>query len=113
MEVPAWAYDFCYYYMAIAVITAFYGAYAIYRMFSLPNIVKKFVPTTILTLSIALGAILSVVLSMMQFWICRSALEPRDTKKVETPTQQPPVELPSISAPTFAPVEGFRDRRRY
>jgi hypothetical protein len=66
-----------------------------------------------LTLSIAMGAILSVILAMMQFWICRSALEPRDLKKVEAPKQQPPVELSAVSAPIFAPVEGFRDHRRY
>jgi H+/Cl- antiporter ClcA len=114
MEVPAWAYDFCYYYMAIAIVTALYGVYAIYRVFTLPSIVQKFVPTVAITLSIALGGVLSVVLAMMQFWICRSALEPRGSKKEEAaPQQQPPVELSAVSAPMFASVEGFRDRRRY
>jgi hypothetical protein len=114
MEAPAWAYDFCYYYMAVAILAALYGAYAIYRIFTLPSIVQKFVPTVAITLSIAFGAILSIVLAMMQFWICRSALEPRGPKKDEVaPQQQPPIELNAVSAPMFAPVEGFRDHRRY
>lgn len=114
MEVPVWAYDFCYYYMALAIISAVYGAYALYRIFSLPNIVQKFVPTIVITLSIVLGSILSVILAMMQFWICRSALGPRDLKKDEKPQQTMPVELHAVvETPMFAPVEGFRDRRRY
>lgn len=73
---PSWAYDFCYYFLAVAAVTAVYALYAIVRMFTLPGLVKRFVPTTVVTLALVLTSALSIVLAMMQFWICRSALAP-------------------------------------
>lgn len=112
-EQPSWAFDFCYYFFAAAVVMAVYGAYTVYRIFTLPSIVQKFVPTTMIALSIALSVILSVVLSMMQFWICRASLAPAPVEKKQVPVVRPLIELQTVSEPTFAPVEGFRDTRRY
>jgi hypothetical protein len=77
---PAWAHDFCYYFLAAAVVTAVYGIYVIFQMMTLPGLIKRLVPTTSVTIALVLSIGLSVVLSMMQFWICRSALAPSDTK---------------------------------
>ncbi len=77
ITVPSWAYDFCYYYFAMAVIVALYGLYALLQLFTLPGMIKKFVPTTTIAIGLILSIGLSVVLSLMQFWICRSALAPR------------------------------------
>ena len=79
--VPSWAYDFCYYYLAMAVIVALYGLYALVKLFTLPGMIKKFIPTTTIAIGLILSLGLSVVLSMMQFWICRSALSPAAAKK--------------------------------
>jgi hypothetical protein len=77
---PSWAHDFCYYFLAAAVVTAVYGIYAIFQMLSLPGLVKRLLPTTTITIALVLSIALSVVLSMMQFWICRSALAPAPAK---------------------------------
>jgi hypothetical protein len=79
--VPSWAYDFCYYYLAMAVIVALYGLYALVKLYSLPGMIKKFIPTTTIAIGLILSLGLSIVLSMMQFWICRSALSPAAAKK--------------------------------
>ena len=77
---PAWAYDFCYYFLAVAVITAVYGVYAIFQMLSLPGLVKRMVPTMTVVIALILTIGISVVLAMMQFWVCRSALAPGGAK---------------------------------
>jgi hypothetical protein len=110
IEQPSWAHDFCYYFLAAAVVIAIYGIYTLYSLFTLPNIVQKFVPTTMLTLSITLSVVLSIVLAMMQFWICRAALAPVHQEQKEV---SPLIELQTVSEPDFAPVEGFRDSRQY
>jgi hypothetical protein len=79
--VPSWAYDFCYYYLAMAIIVALYGVYALVQLFTLPGMVKKFIPITTIAIGLILSMGLSVVLSMMQFWICRSALSPAAAKR--------------------------------
>jgi hypothetical protein len=40
----------------------------------LPNIVKRFVPTATMGFSLILSGAVTVLLTMMQFWICRSSL---------------------------------------
>ena len=111
IEKPAWAYDFCYYFLAAAAVIAIYGVYTMIRLFTLPTIVQKFVPTTMIALSITFSVILSVILAMMQFWICRTALVP--VEKKQDPRVRPLIELQTVSTPDFAPIEGFRDTRRY
>jgi hypothetical protein len=113
IEQPTWAFEFCYYFLAAAAIIAFYGIYTLFHIFTLPSIVQKFVPTTMVALSITLSVILSVVLAMMQFWICRAALAPVPVEKKQVPTVRPLIELQTVSEPDFAPIEGFRDTRRY
>lgn len=76
IAVPRWAYDFCNYYLIMAVIMALYGVYALFKLFTLPGMIKKFIPTTTIAIGLILSIGLSVVLSMMQFWICKSALAP-------------------------------------
>jgi hypothetical protein len=77
VAIPAWAYDFCWYYFAIAVIVAVYAIWAVVQLISIPAIVKRFFPTTALILGTALSGLVMVVLAMMQFWICRGALAPK------------------------------------
>jgi hypothetical protein len=81
IAVPSWAYDFCYYYFAMAVIVALYGVYALFQLFTLPGMVKRFIPTTTIAIGLILSITLSTVLSLMQFWICRSALSPAAARK--------------------------------
>jgi hypothetical protein len=76
VKVPAWAYDFCYYYLAVAAIVVVLTLHSLWKLFMLPNIVKRFVPTTTMGFSLILSGAVAVLLTMMQFWICRSALSP-------------------------------------
>jgi hypothetical protein len=80
ISIPSWAYDFCYYYLAVAVIVVAYSLWALIKLFTLPGIVKKFVPVTMMALALILSGVVTTVLTMMQFWICRSALAPPAAK---------------------------------
>lgn len=80
VQVPSWAYDFCYYYLAVAAFVVLYSVYALYRMLTLPGVVKKFVPTVIMTVAFVLSIAITTVLTMMQFWVCRRALSPTAEK---------------------------------
>jgi len=81
IQVPSWAYDFCYYYLAVAAVIAVFSVYTIAKLFMLPSLVKKVIPTTMVALSLLLSGGVSIILTMMQFWICRSALAPRVMKE--------------------------------
>lgn len=81
IRVPSWAYDFCYYYFAVAVIVALYSIYALVQLFLMPGSYKRVVPFISTVLALGLSSIISIVLALMQFWVCRSALKPTDAKK--------------------------------
>jgi hypothetical protein len=81
IQVPSWAYDFCYYYFAVAAIIAVFGVYSIVTLFTLPSSTKKLLPMALMAISMILPILLSVVLGLMQFWICRSALRPSAAAK--------------------------------
>jgi hypothetical protein len=72
LNVPSWAYDFCYYYFAVAAIVALYTIYALFELFMMPNAVKRFVPMATMAIALILSGIVSGVLALMQFWVCRS-----------------------------------------
>jgi len=80
VPVPAWAYDFCHYYLAVAAVIVVYSLYSMVQLFMLPATVKKMVPVTGVALSLLLSGGFSVLMAMMQFWICRSALAPKMEK---------------------------------
>ena len=82
LETPSWAYDFCYYYAFVAAIVVVSTVYSIVTLLMLPVIAKKFLPITSISFSLILSALVTVVLTMMQFWICRGALK-STTKRVE------------------------------
>jgi hypothetical protein len=78
LDAPAWAYDFCYYYAFVAAIVVVSTVYSLVKLMMLPSLAKKFLPMTSLTLTLILSAVVTVVLTMMQFWICRGALRPKE-----------------------------------
>ena len=78
LQVPSWAYDFCYYYAALAAIVVVYAVYTLFELFTLPATIAKSVPVTGIAISLILSSLVSVVLVMMQFWICRAALAPKE-----------------------------------
>ena len=77
IQVPSWAYDFCYYYLAVAAVVIVYSLYSIVSLYSLPSIVQRIVPVASISIALLLSGAVTVLLTMMQFWICRSALAPR------------------------------------
>ena len=88
IKVPSWAYDFCYYHFFLALIIVVSSLWSLVSLFFLPASVKKQTPYVWISvaLTIILSGIVTVVLTMMQFWVCRSALAPgrvqRDTKEL-------------------------------
>lgn len=80
VQVPSWAYDFCYYYLAVAALVVVTTLWGVVKMLALPGIVKKFIPATGIILSLLLSGAVTTVLAMMQFWVCRSALKPSTEK---------------------------------
>ena len=80
VQVPSWAYDFCYYYLAVAAVVVVYSLYSLVQLFSLPYLVKKIVPVTSIGIALIISSVVTVLLTMMQFWVCRSALRPTTEK---------------------------------
>lgn len=78
IRVPSWAYDFCYYYFAVAVIVALYSLYSMVQLFLMPGAYKRVIPFISTVLALGLSSLVSIVLALMQFWVCRSALKPAD-----------------------------------
>lgn len=81
IRVPSWAYDFCYYYFAVAVIVAIYSIYAIIQLVLMPGAYKRVIPFVSTLLALGLSSLVSIVLALMQFWVCRSALKPAAGKE--------------------------------
>lgn len=81
VAIPTWAYDFCYYYLAVAALVVIYSLYALYKLLVLPGVVKKFVPTTTMALALILSGAVTTLLTMLQFWVCRGALAPTAGKR--------------------------------
>lgn len=77
VQVPSWAYDFCYYYLAVAAVIVVYSLYSLVQLLMLPSLVKKIVPVTSIAIALILSGAVTTILTMMQFWVCRSALAPR------------------------------------
>ena len=74
IQVPSWAYDFCYYYFAVAAIVALYSVYSLVQLFLMPGAYRRVVPFVSTILALALSSLVSIVLALMQFWVCRGAL---------------------------------------
>ena len=81
VTVPSWAYDFCYYYLAVAAVVTVFTIYTLVRLAFLPSIVHKVVPTTEIVINLVVSAVITLLLMTMQFWICRSALKPSKVEK--------------------------------
>jgi hypothetical protein len=80
LTTPGWAYQFCYYYAFVAAIVVVSSLYSLVQLFMVPAVVRKFLPLTFMSLSLVLSALVAVVLTLMQFWICRGALKPTAEK---------------------------------
>ena len=81
ISVPSWAYDFCYYYFFVAVLVVVTTVVSIFQLVFLPAIVRKSAPIVATILALVLSAVVTSVLAMMQFWVCRSALKPSKSVK--------------------------------
>lgn len=76
VAIPAWAYDFCWVYFVMAALIFVNGIWALWKLVSLPAIVRKVLPLPSIFIAILLSGAFSIALAMMQFWICRSSLKP-------------------------------------
>lgn len=83
LATPSWAYSFCYYYAFVAAIVVVSSVYSLFQIFMLPAPAKKLLPITSMSITMILSALVAVVLTMMQFWICRGALKPKEAFAVK------------------------------
>lgn len=79
-QIPAWAYDACWYYFAVAALVALSGLVSLVQLFMVPGSLRRLFPTTMMALTIILSIGVTAVLALMQFWICRAALAPKAEK---------------------------------
>ena len=76
ITVPSWAYSFCYYFLVLAVLLAGLSLWSVLELILMPSSLRKSLPMMSMILRIVLNGAVAVVLFMMNFWICRSALKP-------------------------------------
>ena len=88
-KVPSWAYDFCYYFLALAAVLVVHTLYTLVQLFGMPANLKKAVPFTATVIALLLSGVVAVVLAMMQFWICRSALAPKTKEAFAVACKKP------------------------
>ena len=72
VNTPSWAYDLCWYYFAVAAIIAIAGVWSVVNAFMQPAAMQKGLLPMVLTTILSVGV--TVVLALLQFWICRGAL---------------------------------------
>jgi len=75
---PNWANQLCYYYLAVAAIMTVYGVWALSSLFLLPAAVQKNIPVIATAIGLIVSVGVAIVLTMLQFWICRGALAARE-----------------------------------
>jgi len=74
VNTPSWAKDLCWYYFAVAVLVAVYGVWVIVNLVLLPSSVQKNIPVISMVIGTIFSVGVTVVLTLLQFWICRGAL---------------------------------------
>jgi hypothetical protein len=72
VNTPSWAKDLCWYYFAVAALMAVYGLWALIHLFT--TVAKKGVSVWPLAIGVILSVGVTVILALLQFWICRGAL---------------------------------------
>lgn len=80
LNVPDWAPNVCYVYAIAAAIVVLQGIWVLFQVFTTPSVVRKFIPMISLGIYVILSTMVVGVMTMMQFWICRSALVTKKEK---------------------------------
>ena len=78
LNVPSWAPSLCYVYLGVAAIIALQGIWLLFKVFTTPSVVHRFIPTIALAIYVILSTLFVSIMAMMQFWICRTALSPKE-----------------------------------
>jgi len=76
VAVPSWAYDFCFYYLAVAAVVTVFSLYNIVQVLLLPSPLQKAAGALSIIINLIIATAVTVLLVLMQFWICRGALKP-------------------------------------
>lgn len=84
IQPPTWVASGCYIFLAIAIVLAVYAVYNVFVLYGLPASVVKGIPLLPVAISLLLSAGLSILLAMMQFWIC-STVFPAKTEAFAVP----------------------------
>lgn len=81
LNVPSWAPSLCYVYLGVAAIIALQGIWLLFKVFTTPSVVHRFIPTIALAIYVILSTVVVGTMAMLQFWVCNSALSPATKKE--------------------------------
>jgi hypothetical protein len=84
LNVPSWAPTACYFYIGAAAIVIIQGIWILFQVFTTPSVVRRFIPMIALAIYVILSTLIVGIMTMMQFWICRSALSSSSKEKFAT-----------------------------
>jgi hypothetical protein len=81
---PSWVASGCYIFLAVAIVLAISAVYNVFILYSLPASVVKGIPLLPTAITLLLSAGLSILLAMMQHWMC-TAVFPVKTEAFAVP----------------------------
>lgn len=83
---PSWVASGCYIFLAVAIVVGIFAIYNVFVLYGLPASVVKGVPLLPVAISLLLSAALSILLAMMQHWMCTTVF-PAKTEAFAVPCQ--------------------------
>ena len=81
---PSWVASGCYIFLALAIVIGIYAVYQVFLLYSLPASVVKGISLLPISISLLLSAALSILLAMMQHWMCTTVF-PAKTEPFAVP----------------------------
>ena len=81
---PSWVASGCYIILAVAIVVGIFAIYNVFVLYGLPASVVKGVPLLPVAISLLLSAALSILLAMMQHWMCTTVF-PAKTEAFAVP----------------------------
>lgn len=81
---PSWVASGCYIFLALAIVIGIYAVYQVFLLYSLPASVVKGISLLPISISLLLSAALSILLAMMQHWMCTTVF-PAKTEAFAVP----------------------------
>lgn len=76
LQPPSWVASGCYVFLAVAIVLAIFAVHNVFELYSLPaSMFKKGTSVLSIAVSLLLTAAFSVLMAMMQYWMCSSVFK--------------------------------------